>query len=143
MFFLPALASLIARYSARRELAADRRAISACGARSLAGALLQAVGGPDWSEAGVAVPLVDQALLAGRVCQLETGVEPPLPPFAVAPAAAASLGSIAVLTTGLIAAICADGVGASHDATVLAVAGGTLLHGIVCAAPFAGASLLL
>ena len=55
----------------------------------------------------------------------------------------ASLGSIALLTTGLIAAICADAVGGSHHATVLAVAGGTLLDGIVCAAPFAGASLLL
>ncbi|HET7051315.1 MAG TPA: M56 family metallopeptidase [Solirubrobacteraceae bacterium] len=143
LFFLPALEPSIARYSARRELAADRRAISACGARSLAGALLRAVGSPDWSEADVAVPLVGQALLASRVSQLETGVEPPLPSFAIARATLASLGSIAVLTTGLIAAICADGVGASQHATVLAVAAGTLLDGIVYAAPFAGAGLLL
>jgi beta-lactamase regulating signal transducer with metallopeptidase domain len=143
LFFVPALEPLIARYAARRELAADRRAISACGARSLAGALLQAVGGPDWSEADVAVPLVREALLADRVCQLETGVEPPLPSFAVARATLAILGPIAVLTTSVIAAICADGVGASHHATVLAVAGGTLLDGIVCAAPFAGTGLLL
>jgi beta-lactamase regulating signal transducer with metallopeptidase domain len=142
-FIVPVLEPLIARYSARRELAADRRAISACGARPLAGALLHAVRGPDWSDADLAVPLAGQALLAGRLRQLETGAEPPLPSSALARPRLAILGAIALLSTSLIAAICADAVAATHHATLLSVAGGTLLDGIACAAPFAGAGLLL
>jgi hypothetical protein len=43
----------------------------------------------------------------------------------------------------VIAAVGANGVGGSHYASLLAITGGTLLDGIVCAAPFAGAGLVL
>ncbi len=50
-FYLPYLARLRARYTAGRELAADRAALAACGRAPLAGALLKASAGPAWAAA--------------------------------------------------------------------------------------------
>jgi beta-lactamase regulating signal transducer with metallopeptidase domain len=148
-FFVPALKSLHARYMAERELAADRQAIAACGTRALAGALLQAIRGPDWSETDVAVPLVNQTLLSARVAQLETGTgtgtgtAPGPGSFTIARATLPSLAAIALLTAVLLAAAGCAGTWPLHHATLLAIARASLLKGIVCAAPFAGAGLLL
>jgi Zn-dependent protease with chaperone function len=80
-FYLPALGQLRDGYVAARELAADRRAIEACGRRSLAGALYQVVRGPSWPELQVAAAIGGPELLDARITQLETGsearVEPP------------------------------------------------------------------
>jgi Zn-dependent protease with chaperone function len=76
-FFLPALRELEARYFAERELAADRRALHACGRRSLAGALAKAVRGPGWHELNTAAAIGGPELLGARVAQLESGAEPP------------------------------------------------------------------
>src|ERR1700722_11085671 len=77
-FFLPALDSLRLRYVTARELAADRRAIKACGRRPLAGALLKAVRGPEWGELEVAAAIGGSDLLDVRVAQLESGKQPKL-----------------------------------------------------------------
>ncbi|MGH2873648.1 MAG: M56 family metallopeptidase, partial [Solirubrobacteraceae bacterium] len=105
-FFVPALGELHARYAAARELAADRRAIAACGTRSLAGALLHAVHRPAWSENEVAVSLSSgQAVLRGRIEQLETGVAPAVASSVMARASLAALGSIGLLAVGLAGAV--------------------------------------
>jgi Zn-dependent protease with chaperone function len=86
-FFLPALGYLQARYLAGRELAADRQATRALGARPLAGALFQVLDQPAWSTFGAAAALGGSEFLDLRVRQLETGDEPPLtrlPRWAVA-----------------------------------------------------------
>ena len=75
-FLLPALGCLRARYVAGRELAADERAIALCGRRPLAGALLKAVRGPEWSELDVVAAIGGSELLEARVTQLETGSQP-------------------------------------------------------------------
>ena len=79
-FFLPALAGLRQRYSAASELAADRKAIRACGRSSLAGALHRVVRGPAWSELSTAAAIGGPELLELRVEQLERSEEPPISP---------------------------------------------------------------
>jgi Zn-dependent protease with chaperone function len=78
-FFLPALGHLRARYLAGRELAADRRAVRACGRRSLAGALYKASGGSSLPTLSAAAAMGSSELLETRLAQLEAGQEPPLP----------------------------------------------------------------
>jgi len=79
-FYLPALAGLRARFTAGRELAADRAARAACGTAALAGALLKVAEGPAWATAAPAAAMSTRALLDARIAQLETGAEPPLAP---------------------------------------------------------------
>jgi beta-lactamase regulating signal transducer with metallopeptidase domain len=142
LFFLPALGSLRARYVAARELAADRRAVEICGRRSLAGALLKVLREPDWSELEVAVSIGGPELLSARVAQLETGNEPRLQ----APSAsriAISLLGIGVLAATFLASVSSfGGAAAVHHATGTGLAAATLLGGLSCAAPFAGAGFL-
>lgn len=76
LFFLPTLRDLRARYVARRELAADRRAVRQCGRGALAGALMKVVGGPTWSELRIAAAIGGPQLLDARIEQLERGSEP-------------------------------------------------------------------
>jgi Zn-dependent protease with chaperone function len=78
-FYLPAVRDLRRRYVAGRELAADRRAVRACGQRPLAGALYKATTGPTWSELGAAAAIGAEDLLDLRVAQLEMGREPAIP----------------------------------------------------------------
>lgn len=75
-FLIPALRALERRYLAGRELAADRRAVRACGRQSLAGALFKVVKGPAWPELGSAAAIGGPELLDVRVAQLESGREP-------------------------------------------------------------------
>ncbi|HYZ97726.1 MAG TPA: M56 family metallopeptidase [Acidimicrobiales bacterium] len=79
-FFLPALGHLRDRYLAGRELAADRKAVAALGARPLAGALYHVLERPAWSEFGAAAALGGSEFLDMRVEQLESGDEPELAP---------------------------------------------------------------
>ena len=78
LFFLPALRELERRYLAGRELAADQRALSRCGRRPLASALLKAVRAPSWPELATAAAIGGPELLGIRVAQLEAGGPPPL-----------------------------------------------------------------
>lgn len=76
LFYLPVLRGFHRRYLAGRELAADRRAVEAHGAKPLAGALYRVVAGPRWPELRAAAAMADPDLLEARVRQLETGREP-------------------------------------------------------------------
>jgi len=80
-FFVPALAALRSRYVAGRELAADRRAVRACGHDPLVGALLKVVRGPAWGELQAAAAIGGSELLDLRIAQLESGSEPRLGAF--------------------------------------------------------------
>lgn len=98
-FYLPALRDLRARYVAGRELAADRRAVDACGRLSLVGALHKAVGGgPRWAELGAGAAIGGSDLMEVRVTQLETGCEPRVAALTprMALLSAAGAGSLAV-----------------------------------------------
>jgi Zn-dependent protease with chaperone function len=75
-FYVPVLRGLRARYVAGRELAADRRAVRACGSRPLAGALLKVLRGPSWPELRAAAAIGGPELIDARLAQLETGTEP-------------------------------------------------------------------
>lgn len=77
-FYVPALRDLRLRYVAGRELAADRRAVKACGRAALAGALYKVAAGPAWATLGAAAALGGEDLLDARVTQLEEGREPPI-----------------------------------------------------------------
>ncbi|MGH9013993.1 MAG: M56 family metallopeptidase [Acidimicrobiia bacterium] len=77
LFFLPALRDLRTRYTAARELAADRRAVERYGRVPLASALYKVVSGPQWAALGPAAAIGGAEFLDDRVTQLETGKEPP------------------------------------------------------------------
>jgi Zn-dependent protease with chaperone function len=142
LVFLPVLGSLCARYVAGRELAADRRAVVICGRRSLAGALLKVVRGPDWSELHMAASLGGRELLDARVVQLETGREPRLAALSLSRVAASALVAV-VLTVVYIASVSSFGPTAVHRLTAAALADATIRGGISCGAPFAGTGLVL
>ncbi len=142
LFFLPALGSLRARYVAARELAADRRAVAACGRRPLAGALLKVVGGPEWSELDVAIPVGGPELLDVRVAQLETGHEP-RPQALGSTRIAISLAGTAVILAVFLASVSSfGGPAAVRQATGGGLATAALLGDLACTIPFAGAGLL-
>jgi Zn-dependent protease with chaperone function len=143
LFCLPVLGWLRARYLAGRELAADRRAVAVCGRRPLAGALLQVVRGPDWSELGVVATIGGPELLSARVAQLETGAEPRLRTLSLNGAAASLLGAAALLATFLVTVFSFGGPTAVYHATGTGLATATLLGGFLCAVPFVGIGLLL
>ena len=133
VFFLPSLDWLRSRYLAGRELAADRRAVDACGRRPLASALLKVVGGPDWVEPDDVAAIGGAALMDVRVAQLETGVEPKSAPIATT-RGVLSLAGAALFAAGLLASASSLGVALSAAA---------LLNGLICAAAFGGAGMLL
>lgn len=143
LFFLPALGPLCARYVAGRELAADRRAVAACGRRSLAGALLKSMRSPDWSEQAGAAAIASPHLLDARLLQLETGSEPE-PEALNAESIVLSLGGVALLALMfLIAVSCLGGTAAVYHATGTGLMAATSLDALTCTAPFAGAGLLM
>jgi Zn-dependent protease with chaperone function len=143
LFFLPALDSLRARYVAGRELAADRRAVALCGRRSLAGALLKVVRGPDWSEQAGAVAISSPELLDVRLVQLETGSEPK-PDALDAKGVILSLGGAALFAVVFLVSVsCLGGSAAVYHATGRGLMAATWLDTLTCTAPFAGAGLLM
>lgn len=100
-FYLPALRHLRRRYVAGRELAADRRAMRACGEPALAGALYKVIRGPAWPELAQAAAIGGPEMLDARVEQLETGREPTVPPVSTAAKVATAIGLTAL--TALLA----------------------------------------
>jgi Zn-dependent protease with chaperone function len=140
-FFLPALDSLRARYLAGRELAADRRAVKACGRRPLVGALLKVVRGPDWSELDGVAAIGGPELLDVRVAQLETGIQPKLATFSITRATLSLLGAALFAATFLASVLSFGGPAAVYRATGTGLTTGDLLSGLTCAVPFACAGL--
>ena len=135
-FYLPVLRGLQERYVAGRELAADRRAVSACGRQPLAAALFKVVRGPEWRELQMAAAIGGPELLDVRVSQLESGREPSV----VAPSATALVLSLlagAALVGLFVASVLAFGGPSAVTRTTgagfspLDVAGGLL-----CAVPW-------
>jgi Zn-dependent protease with chaperone function len=141
-FFLPALDALRARYLAGRELAADRRAVKACGRRPLAGALLKVVRGPEWSELEGVAAIGGPELLDVRVAQLESGTQPKLAALSLARATVSLLGATLFAATFLASVFSFGGPAAVHRATGTGLSTVDLLSGLACAAPFAVAGLL-
>lgn len=141
-FFLPALDSLRARYLAGRELAADRRAVRACGRRPLVSALLKVVRGPDWSELEGVAAIGGPELLDVRVAQLETGIQPKLSTLSITRATVSLLGATLFAATFLAAVFSFGGPAAVYRATGTGLTAADLLSGLTCAAPFAGAGLV-
>jgi Zn-dependent protease with chaperone function len=141
-FFLPALDSLRLRYVAGRELAADRRAVRACGRRPLVGALLKVVRGPEWSELEVAAAIGGLDLLHVRVAQLESGKQPKLAAFSVRRATLSLAGAALFAATFLASVFSFGGPAAVHRATGTGLSTADLLGGLTCAVPFAGVGLV-
>jgi Zn-dependent protease with chaperone function len=142
MFFLPALDSLRARYAAGRELAADRRAVAVCGRWPLAGALLKVARSPEWSEQGVAAAGSPE-LLDVRVVQLETGTEPRPVVLGVRRVVFSLMGTGLLAAVFLLSVSSFGGPTAFSRATGTGLVSATLLGGLACTAPFAGAGLLV
>ncbi len=142
LFFLPALDALRGRYVAGREFAADRRAVTVCGRRPLAGALLKVVRGPDWSELDIAAPIGGPELLDVRVIQLETGRQPRLATPSITHATISLLGAALLIATFLASLSSFGGPAAVRAATGTGILTANLLGSFSCAAPFAGAGLL-
>ena len=143
-FLLPLLHVLQERYLAGRELAADRRALRACGRHTLASALLKVVRGPDWPELGTAAAIGGPELLEARVAQLESGSDPsegPLPRRAVM-LSALTLAILAASFTGAVLGLggLADGMGMSDHSADAAGVGAAMSVG--CATPAAVAGWL-
>jgi Zn-dependent protease with chaperone function len=143
LFLLPALDSLRTRYVASRELAADRRAVALCGRRPLAGALLKAVRGPDWSEQAGAAAISSPDLLDVRLVQLETGSEPK-PQALDAKSVVLSFGGAALFAFIFLVSVSSlGGTAAVYHATGTGLVSATSLDTLTCTAPFAGAGLLM
>ncbi len=143
LFFLPALDSLRARYVAGRELAADRRAVALCGRRPLAGALLKVVRGPVWSEQAGAAALSSPELLDVRLLQLETGSEPKPDALDTESVILSLAGAALLAIVFLVSVSCLGGAAAVYHATGTGLMAATGLDALACAAPFAGAGLLI
>jgi Zn-dependent protease with chaperone function len=136
-FFLPVLGALRIRYVAGRELAADRRAVQACGRKPLVSALLKVVRGPAWSELEVAAAIGGPELLDLRVAQLESGREPRLAAFNPMSVVLSALGAF-VFTTAFIASIVNfGGPSAVSQATGSGMSLGEVLGSAMCVVPFA------
>jgi Zn-dependent protease with chaperone function len=143
LFFLPALDSLRARYLAGRELAADRRALALYGRRSLAGALLKVMRGPDWSEQAGTAAISSPKLLDVRLIQLETGSEPK-PEALDTESIVLSLGGVTLFAVAFLVSVsCLGGAAAVYHATGTGLMAATWLDTLTCTAPFAGAGLLM
>jgi Zn-dependent protease with chaperone function len=141
-FFLPALDSLRARYLAGRELAADLRAVRACGRRPLVGALLKVVRGPNWSELEGVAAIGGPELLDVRIAQLETGIQPKLSTLSITRAMVSLVGAALFASTFLASVFSFGGPAAVYRATGTGLGTVDLLSGLTCAAPFAGAGLV-
>lgn len=141
-FFLPALDSLRARYLAGRELAADRRAVRACGRRPLVGALLKVVRGPDWSELEGVAAIGGTELLDVRVTQLETGIQPKLAKLSITRATVSLAGAALFAAMFLASVFSFGGPAAVYQATGTGLVTVDLLNGLTCSAPFAGTGLV-
>lgn len=136
LFFLPVLDALRARYTTDAELAADRQAVARYGDRSLAGALVKAIRGPNWDELSVAASIGGPDLLDVRVAQLETGVEPRLAAIDHRRVALSILSTALFVAAYLLSAHSLGGPAAVNHTTGNSLASATVLGGLMCAVPF-------
>jgi Zn-dependent protease with chaperone function len=135
-FYLPVLANLRARYIAGRELAADRRAVEACGRKPLAGALFKVIQGPRWPELQAAAAIGGPELLDVRVAQLERGREPPIGGIS-GPGILLSLLAVGVLAGAFFVSVAEfGGPSAVADATGASLRPLDVLLGTLCAVPW-------
>jgi Zn-dependent protease with chaperone function len=134
-FYLPALGDLHGRYLAGRELAADRRAVDACGTRTLAGALFKVVRGPSWPELGTAAAIGGPELLDLRVAQLEGGVEPKLGAVSASRLALTVLGLAALAASFVATVALSGGPSAIADATGMSLRPADVVLGLSCGIP--------
>jgi len=141
-FFLPALGALRTRYIAARELAADRRAVQACGRKPLVGALMKVVRGPAWSELEVAPAIGGSELLGLRVAQLESGQEPRLAGLTTPDAVLSVLGGLVFAGVFVASIVGFDGPSVSQ-ASGTGVSFGDLLSSVMCVVPVAIGALFL
>jgi Zn-dependent protease with chaperone function len=136
-FFVPALATLRARYVAGRELAADRRAVLMCGRDPLVGALFKVARGPAWGELQAAAAIGGSELLDLRVAQLESGTEPKLGALTARGIALSAIGAL-LFVGAFIASIAGLGrPSAVSQATGSGMSVADLLGGAMCVLPFA------
>jgi Zn-dependent protease with chaperone function len=141
-FYLPVLADLRVRYIAGRELAADRRAVEACGRKPLAGALFKVVQGPGWPELQAAAAIGGPELLDVRVAQLEHGREPPVAGLSTR-AILLSLLALAVLAGAFVVSVAEfGGPSAVAEATGATLRPLDVLLGTLCAVPWVVGGLL-
>ncbi|MGA9285464.1 MAG: M56 family metallopeptidase [Solirubrobacteraceae bacterium] len=143
LFFLPILGALRARYIADCELAADRQAVARCGDRSLAGALVKAIRGPNWDELSVAASIGGANLLDVRVAQLETGVEPRLAAVDHRHVALSILSTALFVSVYLLSAYSLGGPTAVYRTTGNSLASATMFGGLMCAVPFVAVGIAL
>lgn len=136
-FFVPALVALRSRYVAGRELAADRRAVRACGRDPLVGALLKLVRGPAWGELQAAAAIGGPELLDLRVAQLETGSEPKLGALTARGIALSALGALLFASVLIASVTSLGGPSAVPRATGTGMSIGDMLGGAMCVIPFA------
>ena len=141
-FPVPALRALERSYLASRELAADRRAVRACGREPLVGALLKVVRGPQWPELGSAASIGGAEVLDERVSQLESGRESPAPISRLAFLASAVV--VLLMTASFATAVIALGsVSAAFGMSNAQMTGPGLVMCLACTAPlFFGAWLV-
>jgi Zn-dependent protease with chaperone function len=142
-FFLPALGALRTRYIAGRELAADRRAVQACGRKPLVGALMKVVRGPAWSELEVAAAIGGSELLDLRVAQLESGHEPRLAGLTSTDAVLSVFGALGFTAVFVASIVGFGGASAVSQATGTGMSVGDVLGGAMCVVPFAVGGLLI
>ena len=142
-FFLPALGALRARYVAGRELAADRRAVRACGRKPLVGALLKVVRGPAWGELDVAAAIGGPELLDLRLAQLESGQEPKMAALTPTGAGLSLLGALAFAGAFIASVAGFGGASAVSQATGAGMSFPDVLGGVICVLPFAVGGLAL
>jgi Zn-dependent protease with chaperone function len=142
-FFMPALEALRIRYVAGRELAADRRAVQACGRKPLVGALLKVVRGPAWSELEVAAAIGGPELLDLRVAQLESGREPRLATFDRTGLLLSALGGLLFTGVFIASIVGFGGASAVAQATGTSMSLANVLGGVMCVVPFALGALAI
>jgi Zn-dependent protease with chaperone function len=135
--FLPALSALRSRYVAGRELAADRRAVQACGRTPLAAALLKVVRGPAWRELDVAAAIGGPELLDVRVAQLESGKEPPLAGMSAAGTMLTMLVVVLFCCAFVASIVTSGGSAAVFRETGTAIDFTEVASGALCVVPFA------
>jgi hypothetical protein len=142
-FFLPVLGSLRTRYVAGRELAADRRAVKACGRKPLVSALLKVVRGPAWSELEVAAAIGGPELLDLRVAQLESGREPSIGGLSPTAVALSVLGGLVFASAFVASIVNFGGPSAVSQATGTGMSLSDVFGGVMCVVPFAVGALIV
>jgi Zn-dependent protease with chaperone function len=141
LYTLPLLETLQRRYLCDRELAADRRAVNACGRDPLVGALLKVVDTPDVGRHIVAA-IADPPLLSIRIHQLESGVQPRPASLSRTKLAASLLINAMLVATFFIAVWWLGGSATVVNTTGTGLVEAILIGGAVCTVPFATVGLL-